>query len=130
VAERPILVISPDWQTRALVAAQVGEETGRDVMSAPSVGAALVLVRIAGINPAVVIVDAAQKIPPQDVEQIETTLPGAPLVLCVSALRRATFDPLHTRCAAYLVRPVSIGKIVQATRHVLGCPTKPGRSAP
>jgi hypothetical protein len=130
VAEGPILAISGEWRTRALLAAQVGEETGRDVVSAPGVDGALMLVEVAGIDPAVVIVDAGRRTSPKDVERLMATLPDVPLVLCVSALRRAAFDPLRSCCAAYLVRPVSIGRIARAARQVLGGTTTPGRSVP
>jgi len=116
---RPILAISADWQTRALVVAQVGETTGRDVVSAPGVNEALALVRLAGIHPVLLIVDAGQQIPPEDVERLVLALPETPLVLTVSALRRAAFEPLQSRCAAYLVRPVSIGQIAQAAAATL-----------
>jgi DNA-binding NarL/FixJ family response regulator len=120
---RPVLAISANWQTRALIAAQVGETTGRDVVSVPGVNEALALVRITGSDPALTVVDAGQRMPPEDVERLMTALPDTPLVLSVSALRRAAFDPLRTRCAAYLVRPVSIGRIAQAVAQVLGAST-------
>lgn len=101
------------------MAAQVGEATGRDVVSAPGTNEALALARLAGIRPALLIVDAGQHIAPEDVERLMRAFPDTPLVLCVSALRRAAFDPLQSRCAAYLVRPVSIGKIAQAAAQTL-----------
>jgi|GEM_PF-1545331 len=116
---RPILAISANWQTRALLAAQAGETTGRDVVSAPGVNEALALARLAGIRPALLIVDAGQHISLEDVERLMLAFPDTPLVLCVSALRRATFDPLQSQCTAYLVRPVSIGKIAQAAARTL-----------
>jgi len=116
---RPILVLSADWQTRALLAAQIGETTGREVVSAPAVNEALALVRTAGIDPALVIVDAGQQVAREEVGRLMDVLPDAPLVLSVSALRRTEFDPLRSRCAAFLVRPVSIGRIVQTAAHIL-----------
>ena len=116
---RPILVLSADWQTRALVAAQIGETTGREVVSAPAVSEALALIRMVGIDPALLIVDAGQQVTCAEVERLMDVLPDAPLVLSVSALRRTEFDPLRSRCAAYLVRPVSIGRIAQAAAQIL-----------
>ena len=116
---RPILVVSADWQTRALLAAQIGETTGREVVSAPAVNEALALLRIAGIQPAVVIVDTGQQVAREEVERLMDALPDAPFVLSVSALRRAEFDPLGSRCAVYLVRPVSVGQIAQAAARIL-----------
>jgi DNA-binding NarL/FixJ family response regulator len=119
VPTRPILVISTNWQTRALLAAQVGKTTGHDVVSAPGADEALVLAKIAGIHPALLVVDAGQQMTREDVERLAAALPDTPLVLSVSALRRTAFDPLREHCAAYLVRPVSIGRIAQAVAQVI-----------
>ena len=115
----PILVLSANWQTRALLAAQIGETTGREVVSAPAVNEALALIRLAGIEPALVIVDTGQQVAREEVERLMDAVPGAPFVLGVGTLRRTEFDPLVSRCAAYLVRPVSVGQIAQAAVHIL-----------
>ncbi len=116
----PILVISANWRTRALLAAQLGETCGRSVVSAPGVNEALELVKIAGVQPALLVVDAGQQATREDVERLMAALPDVSLVLSVSALRRAAFDPLRGHCAAYLVRPVSIGRIAQAAAQAMG----------
>ena len=119
---RSILVVSADWQTRALLAAQLGETSAYPVVSAPGVNEALGLVKIAGVQPALLVVDAGPEMAVKDVERLLEGAPGVPLVLCVSALRRSEFDPLRERCAAYLTRPVSVGAIAQAAAQVLpGC---------
>jgi len=115
----PILVISANWQTRALLAAHLGETSGCNVVSAPGVNEALGLVRIVGIHPVLLVVDAGQQMTREDVERLMDTLPDTPLVLSVSALHRASFDPLREHLAAYLPRPVSIGRIAQAVIRVL-----------
>lgn len=115
----PILVISADRQIRALLAAQIGEETGCDVISAPGANEALGLVKIVGVSPALLVADAGPEMTARDVERLMEGAPGVPLVLCVSALRRSEFDPLRERCAAYLTRPVSVGAIAQAAARVL-----------
>lgn len=116
---RYILVASADWQTRALLAAQIGEMAGQEVISTSGVNEALGLVEIAGVQPALLVVDAGPEMKAQDVERLMEKVPGVPLVLCVSALRRSEFDPLRERCAAYLTRPVSIGAITQAAVRAL-----------
>ncbi len=115
----PILVISPRWQTRALLAGQLGETCDRQVVSAPGVNEALGLVKIGGVNPSLVIVDAGRKVTPEGVERLLDGLPGVPLLLIASALRRQAFEPLRKRCAAYLVRPVSIGRVARIAARVL-----------
>ncbi len=118
-ASNPILVISADRQTRALLAAQIGEETNCDVVSAPGVNEALGLVKIVGVSPALLVADAGPEMTAQDVERLMEGAPGVPLVLCVSALRRSEFDPLRERCAAYLTRPVSVGEVARAATQAL-----------
>ena len=115
----PILVISADWQIRALLAAQISETTGEDALSAPGVNEALGLVESVGVRPVLLVVDAGAEIPRADVERLLTALPGTPLVLVVSALRRPEFDPLRKRCVAWLVRPVSVIQIAQAAAQAL-----------
>ena len=116
---RPILVISPNWRNRALLAAQLGETTDHNVVSAPGVDEALALVKIIGIHPALLVVDASPEMSREDVERLMAALLDTPLVLCVSALRRAAFDPLRECCAAYLIRPVSIGRIAQVVAQLV-----------
>jgi len=120
---RSILVVSADWRIRALLAAQLGETSAYPVVSAPGVNEALGLVKIAGVQPALLVVDTGPEMAVKDVERLLEGAPGVPLVLCVSALRRSEFDPLRERCAAYLTRPVSVGAIAQAAAQVLraGC---------
>lgn len=115
----PILVVSANWRTRALLAAQLGETCGCDVVSAPGVNEALDLVQIVGLHPILLVVDAGQQMTREDVERLMTALPDAPLVLSVSALRRATFNSLREHCAAYLPRPVSIGRIAQVVVQII-----------
>lgn len=113
VPSQPILVISPDWQTRALLAAQLGELSDRDVISTQGANEALALVKAGGVDPALLVVDAGQEMSRSDVKRLMEAHLGAPLVLTVSALRQKSFDALKDRCAAYLVRPISIGRIAK-----------------
>jgi DNA-binding NtrC family response regulator len=115
----PILAVSAEWQTRALLSAQLSEACGRDVVSTPGVDEALALVKTTGVQPVLLVVDAGQQMSPEDVARLMVGLPDTPLVLVASALRRAAFDPLRERCAAYLVRPLSIGAITQAAARIL-----------
>jgi hypothetical protein len=116
----PIVVISAKWQTRALLAAQIGEMVERDVLSAPGVNEALGLVKLGGVDPAVIVVDAGQQIGVEDVERLVEAKQGTPVVLVLSRLRRQAFERLCGRCAASLVRPVSIGRIARTVGQVLG----------
>ena len=119
VRAQPVLAISADWRTRALLAAQVGETTGLEVVPALGANEALTLTRLVGLEPALLIVDAGQQLARAEVEQLMDALPDVPVVLIVSALARAAWEPLRSRCAAFLVRPVSIGRIAGAAAQAL-----------
>ncbi len=123
-ASSPILVISPRWQTRALLVAQIGEMSDRDVISAPGIDEALRLIKLGGLDPVVLVVDAGQHMRAQDVERLVEARRDTPLVLVVSRLRQAGFRPLRARCAAMLVRPVSVGRIAETVIGLLSDPAR------
>lgn len=112
-------MVSTKWQTRAMLAAQLRELSEYDVVSVPSVNEALRLIKLAGVDPALLIVDTGKRINREDVKRFLEAKRGTPLVLVVSVLRQAAFEALRDRCAAYLVRPVSIGRVAQAAVRVL-----------
>ncbi|MFO7743614.1 MAG: hypothetical protein R6X31_15025 [Anaerolineae bacterium] len=118
----PILIVSTRWQTRALLAAQIGEMSEGDVISAPDVDQALKLIKLAGVDPVALVVDTGRALSPEDVERLVEAQRGVPLVLVVSRLRRERFQGLRARSAATLVRPVSIGRVARTVVQVLGEP--------
>ena len=118
VPKHSILVLSANLQIRALLTGQLSETSGCDVVSAAGVDEALAL-QTAGIHPLLLVVDAGPQMTHKDVERLIVALPDTPLVLIAGALRRVAFDPLREHCAAYLVRPVSIGRIAQSVVQVI-----------
>jgi DNA-binding NtrC family response regulator len=116
----PILVVSAKWQTRALLAAQIGETSERDVVSAVGVTEALGLIKLGGVDPALMLVDAGQRIAVEDVKRLMEAKRGTRVVLVVSRLRRDAFEALRDAAAATLVRPVSIGRIARTVDEFLG----------
>ena len=117
-------MISARWQTRALLAAQIGETSERDVVSAANATETLGLIKLGGVDPALVVVDADQQISVGDVERLMEAKRQTPVVLVVSRLRRGAFERLRGTAAATLVRPVSIGRIARTVRQVLENPTR------
>mgnify|MGYP006304886693 CR=1 FL=1 len=109
----PVLVVSTEWKTRAMLAAEVGERVPRDVVSVADVNEALGLIKAGGVDPAVMVVDAGQHIQPEDVRRLLEAKREVPLVLVVSRLRQEGFDALRARCAACLARPVRIGFVAE-----------------
>ena len=123
-ATDPILVVSARWQTRALLAAKLRERAERDIVSVADVNAALGLIKLASVDPIAMVMDAGRRVRPEDVERLLEAKREVPLILVASRLRREAFDALRERCAAYLLRPVHIGRIVEAIVEVLesvGC---------
>lgn len=114
-----ILVVSESWRTQVLLAAQLAEDLGRDVISASDVTQALGLIKLGGIDPVVLLVDAGQGISAGDVRRLTEAKRHTPLVLVVSRPRRQAFETLRGVSAAYLVRPVSVGEISRSVRRLL-----------
>jgi hypothetical protein len=119
VPSQPILVVSASWQTRALLVAQIAEMTDRDVLSAPGVNEALGLIKLGGIDPALLVVDTGEQISCESLEQLLEARIGARFVVIGSRLHRHTFDSLRDRCDAYLLRPVTIGTIARVVVQIL-----------
>jgi DNA-binding NtrC family response regulator len=115
----PILVVSAKWETRTLLVAQIGEMVERNVISAAGVNEALGLIKLGGIDAALMVVDTGQQISVGDVERLIEAKRGTPVVLVVSRLRREAFQELRGSAAAILARPVSIGRIAQTVNQVL-----------
>jgi DNA-binding NtrC family response regulator len=115
----PILLISARWPSRALVAAQIAESTQRDVVSGSSVNEALGVIKLGGIEPVLLVVDAGQQIGREGLARLLEAEPDLPLVAIVSRLRRDAFETLRDRCAGFLLRPVSIGRVARTVAQVL-----------
>lgn len=115
-----VLLVSASWRIRALLAAQIGESLRQDVISASDVNQALELIKLGGIEPVVLVVDAGMRVGVGDVKRLTEAKRDTPLVLVVSRLRRQAFEELRSAAAAYLVRPVDIGEIARSVRRALG----------
>jgi hypothetical protein len=89
------------------------------VLPAGDVDQALGLIKLAGVEPAVVVIDAGRRLLPEGVARLLEAKDGLRLVLVVSGLRQASFDNLREQCEAYLRRPVPLGTIAQAVVGVL-----------
>jgi DNA-binding NtrC family response regulator len=118
-SSHPILVVSPRWQTRALLAAQIGEATERDIIPAPGVNEALGLIKLGGIDPVLLVVDASEEVGREGVERLLEAKRETPVVLIASGLRGDALDSLRDRCVAFLQRPVSIGRVAQTVMQIL-----------
>jgi hypothetical protein len=97
----------------------MAESTQRDVVPASSVNEALGVIKLGGIEPVLLVVDAGEQIGREGLARLLEAKPDVPLVAIVSRLRRDTFDGLRDRCAAYVLRPVSIGKVARVVAQIL-----------
>ena len=112
-------MVSESWRTQALLAAQLSEDLGQDVISASDVHEVLGCIKLGGIDPAVLLVDAGQGISASDVRRLAEAKRDTPLVLLVSRLRCHAFESLRGISADYLVRPIPVGEISRSVRRVL-----------
>jgi CheY-like chemotaxis protein len=118
-----ILVVSPDWRTRALLAAQLCETCGCDTVSAPGSDEALSLLNIMGVRPVLVVIDTGGvqgEIGKTEIEHLLTALSDTPALLIGSAFQRLILERLKTQHVTCLIRPVSIGMIAETARRLLG----------
>jgi hypothetical protein len=123
VSSSPILVVSASWRTRVLLAAQIAEVTGREVVSASGVDEALGLVKLGRLEPALLVVDTGEQIGCESAERLLDAKRETPAVAIVGRVRRHWFDGLRDRCDAYLLRPVTMGAIAETVAKMLdACP--------
>jgi DNA-binding NtrC family response regulator len=118
-----VLLIAADWQSRALALAEL-QEAGYDVTALPGLRHALAALAAPARRaawPALIILDvrAGEDAAPGRVEDLVALAAGVPLILVVGAFDRAAWEPLRARVAALLVRPVTVGALVDTVRRVL-----------
>jgi cellulose synthase/poly-beta-1,6-N-acetylglucosamine synthase-like glycosyltransferase len=101
------------------LAAQIGAATGREVVSAPGVNEALGLIKLHGVDPVVMVVDAGQQIGRRDLERLMKAKREVPLVAIVGRFWRDAFAGRLDRCAAALLRPISVGEVARAVAQLL-----------
>ena len=119
-----LLLVATDWQSRALLLAEL-QEAGFPVRAAPGLQWAIAwLLRGEVGKPALLVVDVHQDplALPDQVATLHRLSGGAPLVLIVGVYQRRAFEPLRASCAAFLVRPITIGQVVEVVRRLWSAP--------
>ncbi len=115
-----LLLVAADWRSRALLLAEL-QEAGFPVRAAPGIQWAITwLLRGQVTAPALLVVDVHQDplALPNQVTALQQLSGGAPLVLIVGVYQRRAFESLRASCAAFLVRPVTIGQVVAVVRRL------------
>ncbi|RMH08260.1 MAG: hypothetical protein D6704_03465 [Nitrospirae bacterium] len=112
-----ILLISSDRRTRSLLFAQLREE-GYDVLPTALVEKALFFLD-RGLQPRLILLDVHAEDPAQTVERL-LHCSTAPLVVLVGGYERERVR--RAPRVAVVSRPISIGDLVQAVKHILDPP--------
>jgi DNA-binding NtrC family response regulator len=116
-----VLLVAADWQSRALLLAQL-QELGYSVTTAPALRHAYRALIGQRVHPRLILLDTTgdEDATPSTVEQLGELAPGIPTVLLIEAHHLQEWQLLQDRFAALLRRPVSIGDVVEVVRRLLG----------
>ena len=120
---RALLLVAADWQSRALALAEL-QEAGYDVTALPGVRSALAALAQRRLAPALILLDVHgdDDATPARVEELLALAPGVPLVLVVGAFGQEAWEPLRTRLAGLLRRPLTVATLVDAVTTALTTP--------
>lgn len=119
--ERRLLLLVADWQTRTLVLAEL-QTRGYDVMALSGFTYGIKALVQRRVEPLLIALDIKDDpdLTPERVHDVQRLAPEVPLVLIVTAFDRPAYESLRDRVAAFLVRPVTVGEIVDAIVVCLG----------
>ncbi len=118
-----ILLVAADWQSRALLLAEL-QEAGYAVRALPGLRQALRALIGRRLRPRLILLDVhgdSDAAPPY-AAQLADLAGGVPLVLLIGAFDAAAWGPFADRDAEILRRPVSVGQVAAAVRRRLGRP--------
>nr|WP_290670383.1 hypothetical protein [Ardenticatena sp.] len=120
MAERRILLLSRDWQTRALVLAEL-KERGYDVLALPGLTWGIEAIVQGRVEPPLIIVDSRDDtdVTPEKVRALQRLVPNVPVVVLSTVFDRAALEPLRREVAAFLVRPSTVGDVVATVERLL-----------
>ncbi len=114
-----VLLIAADRQFRRLVYAQLLEE-GYSVLALPSLETALAHLLRGGEPPRLAVLDLhGQLVTGRQIDDLSQLTGRAPLILCGGALDRATLAQADLPPAGVLLRPFTVGDLLQEVRRAL-----------
>ncbi len=113
-----LLLLSADWQTRAMVLAEL-KERGHGVLALPGFRLGLKALLRDYVDPPLVLVDTKDDpdLSPEAIRELRELLPHTPILLLTGAFQQAEYQTVRDQVDAFLVRPISVGEIVQAIEH-------------
>jgi len=117
---RDVLLIAADLNERRLLYGEL-LEAGYDVLPVPGLALALGTLLQKSVGPRLILLDVREdaEAAPNTVQQLLSLVPGVPLILVVGSVNRSEWEPLRTRVAALLTRPITIGKIIETIKQTL-----------
>jgi DNA-binding NtrC family response regulator len=115
-----VLLIAADWQSRALLLAELQGE-GYEVRAVPGLCHALRALVAGRVQPRLILIDVHEDpdAAPGPVEQIVALVPDIPVLLIAGAYDEAAWQPLRDRFAGILRRPLTVGQVAEAVRLLL-----------
>jgi DNA-binding response OmpR family regulator len=117
--ERRLLFTSADWQTRAMTLALL-QEQGYEVMALPALRLGIKALLQDRVEPPLALVDTKddEGATPEQLHYLRELLPETPIILLTGAFEQAVFAPLRDTIDLVLVRPISVGEIVEAVQRL------------
>jgi len=119
-ARRDVLLVAAELEERRLLYGEL-LEAGYNVLPVPGYAAALGVLLQRSVEPRLIVIDVRgdEHATPQSVEYLMKLAPTVPLLLLVGAVDKSLWEPLKSRVAGLLVRPITIGAIVDTIRRML-----------
>lgn len=117
---RDILLSAADWQSRALILAEL-QELGYRVMAVPGVKYAINAI-LSGLNdPPLLLIDVHDdaSATPEKVSGLISMLPGRPVILLTGVFESGRWQSLRKEVSRYFRRPIRIGDVVAAVQELL-----------
>ncbi len=120
---KDILLSAADWQSRALILAEL-QELEYEVMAVPGVQYAINAALKGLIDPPLLIIDVFKddSASPENVRGLLTLFRGRPAILLTPALDQARWHPLQSQVTRHFRRPIRIGDIIEAVQSILPPP--------
>ena len=115
-----IVLVAREWKARALLRAQLSEE-GYEVVALRTIEEAMMLLSHGMLRPSLIILDTmGQSLNESVLTDLQALADHAPILVCAGPFDLARFDFEGAGFANVLVRPFTVGDVVNAVRNVLG----------
>jgi DNA-binding response OmpR family regulator len=115
-----IILIASEWKARRFIMAQLLEE-GYEVMALRTIEEAMMLLGQGMMRPHLIILDTAgQSLNEAILADLRTLAGDVPILVCTGPFDLAQFDFEEAGLAHLLVRPFTVGDVVDRVSQLLG----------